>query len=604
MRGWCTRCADYAVIHVVNRMLSVGKSRRVCFPWAVHAECASGSWVACIHVWIRQLNTQAESNEDYWHQIRLKAGQQEESNWVKHETNSSHWVSLFTFVTDMKSPHLLSTVHDLAICTRSAQSSQKEISSRQLRHRFTVLDRLFLADLVSANHIRTMVLSRDQLSFMTASPTSHALMLHFDHNSLLVSRSLVVHPSRRRNQQILSNASIDLSRQNSPSMSSFFECTSSWVGAPVSLASFLFLTLAERLGHDAVHAHFATIAAASHTAHIGATHVLTQVLPACSGRTSDLWCFTGLWYEYPSKRLEHRIFLLPRCVSSCWLQFRQEFLWHGWISSSSDYVDAPCVASLVQVAQDIQHHRSVALPLLPKTTLVLGPMSLFLTLVLLPWHSMAAPRWQVLLCPCTASSALVPLSLFSNEGSCWCWCWPCTSKTFVLLCPLSLTTAACVETFTMLSRSLRDATTKLSQLLDPVTNLHCSFHAFGSRLLPRPVWKDAAATISSLICTLSALGLHLASLLATRADWSWKANRSSNCVLTALVRHALARWLDFQSFNLSLSLLCSATPCAWLCCPSLLTISRIDSGNRTSPWRVRRVGAHANLHLARKSHSI
>ena len=89
---------------------------------------------------------------------------------------------------------------------------------------------------------------------------------------------------------------------------------------------------------------------------------------------------------------------------------------------------------------------------------------------------------------------------------------------------------------------------------------HCSFHAFGSRLLPRPVWKDAAATISSLICTLSALGLHLASLLATRADWSWKANRSSNCVLTALVRHALARWLDFQSFNLSLSLLCSATP--------------------------------------------
>ena len=30
----------------------------------------------------------------------------------------------------------------------------------------------------------------DQLSFMTASPTSHALVLHFDHNSLLVSRSL------------------------------------------------------------------------------------------------------------------------------------------------------------------------------------------------------------------------------------------------------------------------------------------------------------------------------------------------------------------------------------------------------------------------------
>ena len=45
----------------------------------------------------------------------------------------------------------------------------------------------------------------------------------------------------------------------------------------------------------------------------------------------------------------------------------------------------------MQVAQDIQYHRSVALPLLPKTTLVHGPMSLFLTLALLPWHSMAAP---------------------------------------------------------------------------------------------------------------------------------------------------------------------------------------------------------------------
>ena len=40
----------------------------------------------------------------------------------------------------------------------------------------------------------------------------------------------------------------------------------------------------------------------------------------------------------------------------------------------------------------------------------LGPMSLFLTLTLLPWHSTAAPRWQVLLFP-SASSALVPLSL-------------------------------------------------------------------------------------------------------------------------------------------------------------------------------------------------
>ena len=50
---------------------------------------------------------------------------------------------------------------------------------------------------------------------------------------------------------------------------------------------------------------------------------------------------------------------------------------------------------------------------------MLGPMSLFLTLTLLPWHSMAAPRWQVLLFLCTASPALVPLSLCSNEGLCW-----------------------------------------------------------------------------------------------------------------------------------------------------------------------------------------
>ena len=33
----------------------------------------------------------------------------------------------------MKSPHLLSIVHDLVICTRSAQSSQKEKISSQLR---------------------------------------------------------------------------------------------------------------------------------------------------------------------------------------------------------------------------------------------------------------------------------------------------------------------------------------------------------------------------------------------------------------------------------------------------------------------------------------
>ena len=55
----------------------------------------------------------------------------------------------------------------------------------------------------------------------------------------------------------------------------------------------------------------------------------------------------------------------------------------------------------------------------PKTTLVLGPTSLSLALMLLPCYSMAAPRWQALLVPHTASSALVPLSLCSNEGFCW-----------------------------------------------------------------------------------------------------------------------------------------------------------------------------------------
>ena len=44
---------------------------------------------------------------------------------------------------------------------------------------------------------------------------------------------------------------------------------------------------------------------------------------------------------------------------------------------------------------------------------------LALDITLLPWHSMAVPRWQVLLFPCTASSALVPLSLCLNDGLWW-----------------------------------------------------------------------------------------------------------------------------------------------------------------------------------------
>ena len=99
---------------------------------------------------------------------------------------------------------------------------------------------------------------------------------------------------------------------------------------------------------------------------------------------------------------------------------------------------SPCVAFLVQVTPDIQPHRSVAHLLLPETTLVLGLRSLFLTLTLLPWYSMTAPRWQVLLFPCMASSAL---------RDCAGWCWPHAPKTnsFVLLCPLSLTRTVCDE---------------------------------------------------------------------------------------------------------------------------------------------------------------
>ena len=69
--------------------------------------------------------------------------------------------------------------------------------------------------------------------------------------------------------------------------------------------------------------------------------------------------------------------------------------------------------------------------------------------------------------------------------------------------------------------------------------------------------RDAAATISSLICALSALGLRALSLLTTRADRLESKSKSffDLRVLTAFVRHALASWLGSQSLILSLSLL-------------------------------------------------
>ena len=136
-----------------------------------------------------------------------------------------------------------------------------------------------------------------------------------------------------------------------------------------------------------------------HSSHL-ASHACSckfTLLPVVARRTCDV----------SSKRLAHPPLASMRAI-----------LTDGSRAPPSAWT-SPCVASLVQVTPDIQPHRSVALLLLPKTTLVLGPMSLFLTITLLPWHSMAAPRWQMLLFPCTASSALVPLSLCSNEGLCW-----------------------------------------------------------------------------------------------------------------------------------------------------------------------------------------
>ena len=140
----------------------------------------------------------------------------------------------------MKSPYsrlctIWTFAHDLL------NRHKREISSRQPDIASQNSTNSFLQTLYPQSHPHYDPLQKpDQLSFMTASPKNHALMLHIDHNSLLVSRSLVVHPPRRKKPTNTVNASMDLNRQNSPNMSSFFECTGSWVGAPVSLASFHF----------------------------------------------------------------------------------------------------------------------------------------------------------------------------------------------------------------------------------------------------------------------------------------------------------------------------------------------------------------------------
>ena len=90
----------------------------------------------------------------------------------------------------MKSPHLLSTVHDLAILhtISSVITKRKDFITTQI-----------VVSQYSAD------------SFMIAFPTNHALMPHFDNTSLLVSRALVVHPPRRKKPTDTVNASMDLS---------------------------------------------------------------------------------------------------------------------------------------------------------------------------------------------------------------------------------------------------------------------------------------------------------------------------------------------------------------------------------------------------------
>ena len=96
---------------------------------------------------------------------------------------------------------------------------------------------------------------------------------------------------------------------------------------------------------------------------LGISHVL--VFLAVARRTCDV----------SRKRLEHPPLASVRVI----------------LTDGSRTPPSACVASLVHITPDIQPHRSVALLLLKKkTTLVLRPMSLFLTLTSLPWHSSVA----------------------------------------------------------------------------------------------------------------------------------------------------------------------------------------------------------------------
>ena len=154
-------------------------------------------------------------------------------------------------------------------------------------------------------------------------------------------------------------------------------CTGPWVGARcLPAGSFRVMAgLRRRFAHSLLSK--TTVTAAWHITRL-ASHACSckfTLLPEVARRTCDV----------SSKRLEH----LPLASIRVTLTDGSRAPPSAWTS--------PCVASLVQVTPDIQPHRSVALPLLPKTTLVLWPLSLFLTLTLLPWHSMAAPRWQLLL---------------------------------------------------------------------------------------------------------------------------------------------------------------------------------------------------------------
>ena len=89
--------------------------------------------------------------------LRLKEGQQEDYKTgcptEFNETNSSNCFTTYV-VMNMKSPHLLSPVHDLAICTRSAQMSHKEEDFMRPIFHTDRIDRAavqtILADLMSA----------------------------------------------------------------------------------------------------------------------------------------------------------------------------------------------------------------------------------------------------------------------------------------------------------------------------------------------------------------------------------------------------------------------------------------------------------------------